>query len=261
MIRGLWDRDMVAWIIVAGLVPIAVAAVAEFGPDFVWRFGVALAVILIWQAIFLLLRAQPISAMAITTAFAVALLAPGTTEIWHLVLAVSFGSVIGEQVFGGWGRNFIHAAVATLAFLFFGFPETVHAGASQLVAVSTIPAALLLVVFGIVSWQVLLAAMLALLAVTLLLGQAPSELILHGSLAFGLLILVCDPVAAASTRQGRWIYGALAGGLAALFGWTDSGIGSPQAIVFAALLASVFAPLIDATVIALVSRRWRRHNG
>jgi len=261
MSRGLWDRDTIAWIMVAAIVPVAVAAGREFGMEFLWRLGFCLVVILLWQVIFLLVRAQPLSPIAGVSALAIAVLAPGTNDPLQLALAVSFGTVIGEQIFGGWGRNFIHPAVAALAFLYIGFPETVHEGAGELVAVSVVPGAIMLIVLGILSWQVLLAAILGLVAVTLAFGAAPGELLGQGSLAFALVFLIGDPVSSAATRPGRWIYGLFAGVLAALFGWADSSIGAPQSIVFAALLASVFAPLIDATIIALVSRTWRRRHG
>ena len=48
------------------------------------------------------------------TAVAVGVLASSKLAAWQLILGVSFGSVIGELVFGGWGRNFLNSAVVTL---------------------------------------------------------------------------------------------------------------------------------------------------
>lgn len=260
MTVGIWHRNMVGWMLVAVLLPVAAALLVEQGGAAALRFGVALATILVWQLVFLIARAQPLSPIALVTAFAVALLASGTTEIWQIVLAVSFGTVIGEQIFGGWGRNFIHAGVIALAFLYFAFPEVPHAGTGTLVALSVVPGALLLLLTGILSWRVLIGAGLGLVLLTLALGQDPAAPFLQGSLVFGLIFLVGDPVASASTRSGRWLYGALAGALIALLGWADVGIAAPQALVFAALLAAIFAPLIDAGVIAMTTRQWREHD-
>src|SRR5690606_32677192 len=104
---------------------------------------------------------------------------------------------------------------------------------------------------------VLISSVAALILGSCLLGGDPAALAFQGSLAIGLVFLVGDPVASAATRWGRWIYGALAGGLASLFGWAGTGIDGPQPIVMAALVASLFAPLIDAGVIAATLRRWR----
>lgn len=261
MRAGVWHRDTVGWVIAAAALPVAAAAVVEFGPAALWRMGIALTVVLFWQGVFLWTRAQPVSPIAVVTAVSVGVLAPGNFDAWQLMLAVSFGAVIGEQIFGGWGRNVINAGVATLAFLYFAFPETLHAGSGVLVALAVIPGALMLIATGIIAWPVIATAIAAAAAVSLIVGQNPGELVINGSLVFGLVFLVCDPVASSATRQGRWIYGTMAGALVAVFAWADTGTDVPQAIVFAALLASLLAPLIDAGVVAVWARQWRRRNG
>ncbi len=255
--RGIWHRDTVAWIIVAALLPAMVSANLDLGFATMQRFGVALAVIGFWQGVFLFTRAQPLSPIALVTAFAVATLASGTTEMWQIVLAASFGTVIGEQIFGGWGRNVVNAGVVTLAFSYFAFPEVLHTGTGPLVAVAAGLGALLLLVTGVLSWRIAVAAPVGLVLATLALGQDPAAPFLEGSVVFGLVFLVGDPVASASTRMGRWAYGLLAGGLVAVFGWADAGIDAPQAVVFAALLASLFAPLLDAAAVGVATRKWR----
>lgn len=261
MTAGLWHRGTIAWIMVAAILPAAVVAVSEGGLPVLWHMVVTLAVIWGWQAVFLIMRAQPVSPIAIVTAVAVTIMAPGDVALWQLVLAVTFGTVIGEQVFGGWGRNIINAAVATLAFLYFAFPETVHSGAGLTMVLATVPAALLLVVTGIASWRLLVAALAGLFGVTWLLGGDPALVAVQGSLAFGLVFLLADPVTSCGTRAGRVFYGLLGGGLTALFGWADTGIDTPVAAVFGALLASLFAPLIDTAVIAATARKWRPRHG
>lgn len=255
--RGIWHRDTVSWIIVSAMLPVVVAASLDLGFATMQRFGVALAVISFWQGVFLFTRAQPLSPIALVTAFAVAVLASGTTEMWQIVLAASFGTVMGEQIFGGWGRNVVHAGVVTLAFSYFAFPEVLHTGTGPLVAVAAGFGALLLLVMGVLSWRIAVAATMGLVLATFALGQDPAAPFLEGSLVFGLVFLIGDPVASASTRVGRWAYGALAGALVAIFGWADAGIDAPQAVVFATLLASLFAPLLDAAAIAVATRKWR----
>lgn len=66
-----------------------------------------------------------------------------------------------------------------------------------------------------------------------------------------LALLVADPVASASTPPGRWLYGAVYGGLVAAFAvvWTNAA--PVQLVVSAALLASLSAPLPDELAIAI----------
>lgn len=259
--RGfVFSRGTVAWLMAIALLPVAGAMVAEQGTASLMRFATALATALFWQAVFFLLRGQMPSPIAILTAVGVALLAPGTHEIWQIVLAVSFGTVIAEHVFGGWGRNVVGAGVVALAFIYFGFPETVHAGTGPLVGLAALLGGAGLVVAGIVAAPTLLAAFGGLILTTLALGHAPQEALVSGSLVFGLVFLAGDPVSSGATPAGRWLHGALAGALTALFGWADTGIAAPQAVVFATLLAALFAPLLDAGVLAVRFGRWRRDH-
>ena len=85
---------------------------------------------------------------------------------------------------------------------------------------------------------------------------APSEV--ATALIFGLVFLICDPVSAAATSVGRWVYGVVAGILIIVF--SPVGVPTTDAMVFSALMASVFAPLIDHMVILFHARReMRRH--
>ncbi|WP_299345521.1 RnfABCDGE type electron transport complex subunit D, partial [uncultured Maritalea sp.] len=87
------------------------------------------------------------------------------------------------------------------------------------------------------------------------------EQLLSGSLIFGLVFLACDPISSASTNLGRWLYGALIGTLVVVLGQTGAGPGSVNAVVFAALLGSIFAPLIDHTVVTLNAHKRRKRHG
>ncbi len=263
MIRGAWSPDTIAWVIVAALLPTATVAVLEQGTGAALRIGLSWTVVAAWQLVFGIVRGQRLYPVGAVTAVAVTVLAPGELALWQLVLALTFGTVVGELIFGGWGRNFLGAAVVTLAFLFFSFPEAGHdsPAAGAAVAAACLPAAAGLVVAGILSWRIVVGALAGLLALTALAGADPGELAVQGAFAFGLVFLVGDPVTAACTNAGRWIYGALAGALMGLFAWGAAGVGAPQAVVFAALIASIFAPLIDHAVIAAKDVARSRRNG
>ncbi|MFP1677863.1 RnfABCDGE type electron transport complex subunit D [Alloalcanivorax sp. C16-2] len=254
---GVWHRDTLAWLIVAATLPAAAGAIAGFSvaalEAMVWTLLAALG----WQLVFLWTRAQPVSPIAVATAFAVGVLAAGDFQPWQMLLAASFGIVLGEQIFGGWGRNVINPAVATLAFLYFAFPATpVPTGGAPL-ALAVVPGALMLLVTGVLSWQLLLATLLGVVATSLAMDQAAGAVLSQGSALFGLVFLAGDPVASSATRPGRWFQGALAGVLLVLFGWHDGVFDGPRAVVLATLVASLFAPLIDAAVIAATIRSWR----
>jgi len=47
---------------------------------------------------------------------------PATTPLWQVALGISFGVVIGKEVFGGTGKNFLNPALVGRAFLYFAYP-------------------------------------------------------------------------------------------------------------------------------------------
>jgi Na+-transporting NADH:ubiquinone oxidoreductase subunit B len=51
-----------------------------------------------------------------------ALTLPATTPLWQVALGISFGVVIGKEVFGGTGKNFLNPALTGRAFLYFAYP-------------------------------------------------------------------------------------------------------------------------------------------
>ena len=53
----------------------------------------------------------------------------------------------------------------------------------------------------------------------------------------------------------------LAGGLAVAFDTAPGAAVAPEAIVFAALLASIFAPLLDHAAVLVIARIRRRRHG
>src|SRR5690606_7015319 len=157
--------------------------------------------------------------------------------VWQALLALSFGVVVGEQVFGGRGYSFLHPAVAALAFLFFSFPATTgEQSDSWLVAAAVLPGVLLLLATGLISWRILLSVAIGFAGWMILKGLGlPSGAVLTSSLALGAVYLVCEPTSAAATNPGRWAYGLLVGMLIVILGEAGEGIGSTGAVVFAAL--------------------------
>ncbi|MDT8319309.1 MAG: RnfABCDGE type electron transport complex subunit D [Xanthomonadales bacterium] len=126
--------------------------------------------------------------------------------------------------------------------------------------------ALFLVRAGVASWRLIIGGLIG-VAVGGLAGAAlfPGNVVFTlpwhwqlvlGGFAFGLVFLATDPVAGPMTDKGRWGFGLLVGGLTVVFrGGSDAYY---EAVMFAILLASLFAPLIDFVVKEANIRRRRR---
>lgn len=258
MTRGIWDRETVALLLLAALLPVVVTWLWFEGVDAVVRLLLALLVAGGWHVIFMLARAQPPSLAGVVTALAVAILSPEGLGHFLFVLGISFGTVIGELIFGGWGRNLLNPATVTLAFLGYGFPAASWPELVAPVAWAAIPAAGLGVAIGVISGRIVAGAVFVLVAATLLGPPIAPPLIASGAV---LVLLVCDPVASASTAPGRWMNGLIYGLLVALFtaGW--SGAAPLQLAVSAALFASLAAPLLDEVAVALWLIRRRSRLG
>jgi len=78
-----------------------------------------------------------------------------------------------------------------------------------------------------------------------------------GGYAFGLVFMATDPVSAAMTDTGRWVYGARIGIMVTLIRVVN--LAYPEGMMLAILFGNVFAPLIDWFVVqANIRRRMRR---
>ncbi|WGH78569.1 RnfABCDGE type electron transport complex subunit D [Jannaschia ovalis] len=258
MTRGLWSRETVALMLLASLLPLALFWLWFGGAEAVARLGLCLLVVAIWHLAFMLLRAQPPSLAAAITALAIAILAPEGLGVFRLALGISFGVVMGELIFGGWGRNIVHPATVALSFLGFGFPAFPWPEFDAPIAWAAIPAALIGIATGAVPGAVLAGA--GLVAAAAFAGGILSESVLFAA-AIAAVLLVADPVTSAATALGRWVYGGLYAALVVMFanGW--AGAAPAQVAVAAALLASLAAPLLDELALAIwIARRRRRHG-
>lgn len=258
MIRGIWDRETVALLLIAALGPPALAWLWSEGFDAFARLAFALVVSGLWHILFMLARAQPPSLAGAITALAVAMLAPEDLGAFRMALGISFGVVFGELVFGGWGRNVVNPATVTLAFLGFGFPAFAWPDFVLPVAWAAIGAAVIGAALGVMPLGVILGA-----ALSMALASATALPVTGVLPAFAivLVLLVADPVASPATALARWLHGALFAALVVLLAAGWGGAAPVQVCVAAALLASLAAPLLDEIVIAIwVMRRRRRHG-
>jgi len=75
-----------------------------------------------WEVVFAMVRGHEVNEGFFVTSILFALILPPTIPLWQVALGISFGVVIGKEVFGGTGKNFLNPALAGRAFLFFAYP-------------------------------------------------------------------------------------------------------------------------------------------
>jgi Na+-transporting NADH:ubiquinone oxidoreductase subunit B len=75
-----------------------------------------------WEILFAGIRNHEVNEGFLVTSILYALILPATTPLWQVALGISFGVVIGKEVFGGTGKNFMNPALVGRAFLYFAYP-------------------------------------------------------------------------------------------------------------------------------------------
>lgn len=246
--------------LVALAAPVAVSLI-ERGTAQIAVLLTAVFTCLIWELAFGLIRGRSLSLHTAIVALIFAVLVPASIPVWQIVVAVSLGVVFGELVFGGRGYGIVSGAAAAAGFLVFSFTGTELASSSEIMALATLPGLVLLLAGGLVSWRILVSVTVVLAIAGLIQDGASGLPSLAATAILGVVFLIGDPVTGASTNPGRWVFGGLAGVLIVLFDTAAGPVVAPAAIVFASLLASIFAPLIDHMAVALIVRRRRVLHG
>lgn len=75
-----------------------------------------------WEIVFAVVRGHTISEGLFVTCMLLPLSLPPTTPLWQVAIGISFGIVVGKEIFGGTGRNFLNPALTGRAFLYFAYP-------------------------------------------------------------------------------------------------------------------------------------------
>lgn len=75
-----------------------------------------------WEVLFAMKRGHEVNEGFFVTSVLFALTCPPDLPLWQAALGISFGVVIGKEVFGGTGKNFLNPALVGRAFLFFAYP-------------------------------------------------------------------------------------------------------------------------------------------
>lgn len=79
----------------------------------------------LWEALFSIVRKHELNEGFLVTGALFPLICPPTIPLWQVALGISFGVVIGKEIFGGTGKNFLNPALTGRAFLFFAYPAQI----------------------------------------------------------------------------------------------------------------------------------------
>ena len=279
------------------------------------------------EVIFSIIRKHEINEGFLVSGMLFPLTLPATIPLWQVAVGIAFGVVVGKEIFGGTGKNFLNVALTSRAFLYFAYPTKIsgdavwtavqspdgYTGATVLgavaqktpepVAMSEIVAnsvpggagwwdffignihgsmgetsvmciligAVVLIATGVGSWRIMAGCLGGLVAFSGLLCLLPTfetwgnaadippwwHLVI-GGFAFGTVFMATDPVSAAMTNKGKWVYGVLIGFMTVLVRSINPAF--PEGIMLAILFANVFAPFIDWCVVqGNIKRRVARY--
>ena len=264
----------------------------------------------LWEVLFATVRKHEINEGFLVTGLLFPLTLPPTIPLWQVAVGISFGVVIGKEIFGGTGFNVLNPALTSRAFLYFAYPaqisgDTVWAsvtdwanvadgftGATSMAVAKAAPAGanvveflresgftlqrmivglepgsigetsviavalglLVLLLSGVGSWRIIAGGLLGIAAPVTLLNHLPEPLrlanpvlqlpfyfdLIMGGAFFGIVFMATDPVSAAATNAGKWIYGFLIGVITIIIRTFNPAF--PAGNMLAILFCNVMAP-------------------
>ncbi len=169
----------------------------------------------------------------------------------------------GETVMGYAAAGKLEEMTYTTRDMFLG---TMPGSIGETSTLAILIGAFLLILTGIGSWKIItsvfagglfMGLILNLFAVNDYMAVPAWQHLIIGGFAFGAVFMATDPVSAAQTEKGKYIYGFLVGFMAILIRVLNPAY--PEGVMLAILLMNVFAPLIDHYVIeANIKRRLKR---
>ena len=274
---------------------------------------VTLAIGGIWEVLFATVRGHEVNEGFLVSSMLYTLILPPDMPLWQVALGISFGIVIGKEVFGGTGKNFLNPALTGRAFLFFAYPASISGDAvwvgvdgftaatplglaaqggleavqaagynwfqtfmgfmpgsiGETSTVAILIGAAFLLYTKIASYRIMAGVLGGMIATSLLFNVIGSDSnpmfampfywhLTLGGFAFGMVYMATDPVSAAMTNTGRWIFGALIGIMVVLVRVVNPAF--PEGMMLSILFANMFAPVIDYFVVqANIKRRMKRH--
>jgi Na+-transporting NADH:ubiquinone oxidoreductase subunit B len=83
----------------------------------------------ICEVVFATIRGHEVNEGFLVSSMLFALTMPASAPLWQVALGIAFGVVIGKEVFGGTGKNFLNPALTGRAFLYFAYPANMSGDA------------------------------------------------------------------------------------------------------------------------------------
>ena len=78
-----------------------------------------------WELLVAVVRKHPVSEGFLVTCALIPLTMPAGIPLWQIVVATTFGIVIGKEIFGGVGMNIFNPALMARVFIFFTYPTKI----------------------------------------------------------------------------------------------------------------------------------------
>jgi len=76
-----------------------------------------------WEVLFATVRRHEINEGFFVISALFPLTLPPAIPLWQVAIGISFGVVIGKEIFGGTGKNFLNPALTARAFVYFSWPQ------------------------------------------------------------------------------------------------------------------------------------------
>lgn len=264
-----------------------------------------------WEVLFAAVRGHEVNEGFFVTSVLFALICPPDIPLWQVALGISFGVVVGKEIFGGTGKNFLNPALTGRAFLFFAYPAelsgdavwtavdgfsgattlsliaangvdslgnqitwldaffgTVQGSMGETSTLAILIGGAVLLLMKIASWRIVLGVFGGMVAMSTLFNLIGSDTnpmfsmpfywhLVTGGFCFGMIFMATDPVSAAMTNTGKFVFGALIGVMVVLIRVVNPAF--PEGMMLAILFANLFAPYIDHIVVqANIKRRLAR---
>lgn len=81
------------------------------------------------EVLFSVVRKHEINEGFLVTGLLYPLTLPPTIPLWQVAVGIIFGVIVGKEIFGGTGKNFLNPALTARAFLFFAYPAQISGDA------------------------------------------------------------------------------------------------------------------------------------
>lgn len=259
-----------------------------------------------WEVLFASVRGHEVNEGFFVTSVLFALCCPPDLPLWMVAVGISFGIVIGKEVFGGTGKNFLNPALTGRAFLYFAYPAymsgdavwtavdgytgatmlsvaaadgmealkqsatwmesflgTVHGSIGETSTLAILIGGVVLLTMRIASWRIVAGVLVGSAVLATLFNTIESDNPMFampfywhwviGGFAFGAIFMATDPVSAAMTNTGKFVFGLVIGFMVILIRVANPAF--PEGMMLAILFANLFAPLIDHFVVQSNIRR------